>query len=77
MRAALADIREAVRRDPGNWQYRYDTALLTAAGGGDAGPAAREAEALNPREPFAFSAPRVLVGPGAEARARQLIRASR
>jgi hypothetical protein len=77
MSAALSDVREAVRRDPGNWRYRYDSALLTAADGRDAGPAARATELLNPREPFAFSAPRVLVGAGAKARALQLIRASR
>jgi hypothetical protein len=71
---ASADLRQAQRRDPENWRYRYDEALLTAAGGGDATRAAAKAEQLNPREPFAFAAPRILVGPGATERARALLR---
>ena len=74
---ALSEIRQAVRRDPGNWRYRYDLALFTAASGSDAASAARAADVLNPLEPFAFSAPRVLVGTGAEGLARGLIRTSR
>jgi tetratricopeptide (TPR) repeat protein len=74
---AIADLRKAQRRDPQNWRYRYDEALLTAADGKDATRAANKADQLDPLEPFAFSAPRILVGPGATERARALLRETR
>jgi O-antigen ligase len=63
----------AVRRDPQNWLYRYDSALIAAAGGGDPEPAARSAALLNPRDPEARAAPSVLVGPGARQRALNVL----
>jgi hypothetical protein len=49
-RTAMAAAR---RRDPDNWLYAYGTALVAAYTGVDPLPAAREAVALNPREPLA------------------------
>lgn len=72
---AAAEASEAVRRDPQNWIYHYDSALIAAAGGGDPLPAARSAALLNPRDPEARAAPAVLVGSGARERAISLLRA--
>lgn len=69
--AALSEAREAARRDPGNWRYHYDVALITAARGRDAGPAARVAASLNPRDPVARLAPRLLVSARGRALARR------
>jgi O-antigen ligase len=71
---AASETNEAVRRDPQNWLYRYDSALIAAAGGGDPGPAARSAALLNPRDPEARAAPTVLAGSGARERALSLLR---
>jgi O-antigen ligase len=70
---ALPAAREAVRHDPGNWRYHYDAALLLAATGADARPAAIAAAALNPRDPTAAAAPSALTGAGARARAVALL----
>jgi hypothetical protein len=50
---ALREIRTAVSRDPGNWRYRYDMALVLAVAGRDGGPSAVVATRLNPLEPRA------------------------
>jgi hypothetical protein len=71
--AARAEAREAVRRDPGNWRYRYDLALVAAATGTDPQPDARLAGTLNPRDPVARSAQRDLSGPDAQGIARALL----
>ena len=42
----------AIRRDPGNWAYRYGLALTKAAAGVDPRPDARRAHAMNPRSPL-------------------------
>jgi tetratricopeptide (TPR) repeat protein len=73
MPEAVSLAREAVRHDPDNWRYHYDVALLTAASGGDPQPAAREAAALNPREPAAAVLPTVLGRPNARALALDLV----
>ncbi len=49
-RRAIDLIGEAVERDPGNWRYRYDLALLRAHASADPRAAAAAARALNPRE---------------------------
>lgn len=41
-------VREAIERDPGNWEYRYDLALVRAAAGVDPRPAIRQARRRNP-----------------------------
>jgi hypothetical protein len=50
---ALRAIGEAVERDPGNWEFRYDEALIRAVARLDPRPAARAALARNPRDPYA------------------------
>jgi O-antigen ligase len=47
-RLAVGEIRKAVKRDPDNWEYRYDLALALAASGRDPRPAARAALQLDP-----------------------------
>jgi O-antigen ligase len=71
--AALSAAGKAVRRDPRNWRYRYDLALVQALAGTGAGPAAARAASLNPLEPVAVYASRVLSGPDARATARALL----
>jgi O-antigen ligase len=70
---AFSEIRHAIRDDPDYWRYRYDLALMLAASGRDGVPAAQAAAALNPREPAAAVAPRVLAGSNAKLLARQQI----
>lgn len=43
-------MRAAIVRDPANWQYHYDLALVRAAGGRDPRSELRVAQILNPRE---------------------------
>jgi O-antigen ligase len=45
---AVADLQEAVDRDPDDWTYRYDLALAQGAAGLDPRQEAREAARLNP-----------------------------
>jgi hypothetical protein len=73
LRAALAAAREAVRRDPGQWRYRYDLALIAGASGADPQPDARLAGTLNPRDPVARGASQELSGPDAQGIARALL----
>jgi len=47
---AERELAQAVRRDPGNWEYRYGLALARAAAGRDPRPTARSARRLRPRE---------------------------
>jgi Flp pilus assembly protein TadD len=49
-RPSIDAIRAAVDRDPNNWQYRYDLAIVRARAGRDPRSAARTARRLNPRE---------------------------
>jgi hypothetical protein len=41
-------MREAVDRDPDNWEYRYSLAVAQAAAGMDPRPAAQDALRLDP-----------------------------
>jgi len=50
--AALKPVQMAVKLDPGNWNYRYDLALVRAAAGLDPRKAATQALTLDPREPL-------------------------
>lgn len=73
---ARKEAREAVRRDPGNWQYSYALALVLAAAGDDGSRAAGAAQRLNPRDPIATGlASRLRPGQGRSSRAvaRELI----
>ena len=72
--SASNEAGEAVRQDPQNWIYRYDSALIAAAAGRDPQPAAGTAALLNPRDPEAHAAPSVLAGSGARQRALDLLR---
>jgi len=47
-REAVDSMRQALDRDPDNWQYLYSLAVAQAAAGVDPRPAAREALRLNP-----------------------------
>jgi O-antigen ligase len=49
--AALREIREAIRLDPHNWEYRSGLARILAAAGGDSARPARAARAMNPLAP--------------------------
>ena len=48
--AAVAEMRRAVRSDPGSWEPRYGLAVVLAAAGGDPRPAAQAAVSLNPHD---------------------------
>ena len=50
-RLAVAAMRNAQRRDPGNWQYAYGLAVTQALAGEDPRPQAAHARRLNPYEP--------------------------
>jgi hypothetical protein len=50
-RLAVAAMRNAQRRDPGNWQYAYGVAVTQALAGEDPRPEAAHARRLNPYEP--------------------------
>jgi Flp pilus assembly protein TadD len=50
-RLALQAIEKAAKRDPGNWRYAYDTAILLGGAGLEPRPALLEANRLNPRQP--------------------------
>ena len=45
---ALRAIDAAIARDPGDWEFRYDQAIIRAAAGLDPRPATRAAVARNP-----------------------------
>ncbi len=47
-RLAVRAMENAVRRDPGNWEFHYGLALVRGAAGLDPRPAARAARRLNP-----------------------------
>jgi hypothetical protein len=57
---AERSARRAIRRDPRNWEFRYDLALAMAAAGRDAQAAIRQARRLNPREPLVRDLQRML-----------------
>ncbi len=48
--AAVAALDKAVSLDPGNWNYRYDLAVMQAADGLDPLPTARRALQMDPKE---------------------------
>jgi hypothetical protein len=50
--AALASVRRAISLDPGNWNYRYDLAVIRAAAGLDPRAAAYRAYVDDPLEPL-------------------------
>jgi Flp pilus assembly protein TadD len=82
-RGALAEAaaagREAVRRDPDHWRYRYDLAVALALNPRTNAEAIQEARAagrLNPREPLAVNAARLLGGPFGEEWAGRLVQAA-
>jgi len=54
----LRTIAAAVRRDPGNWEFRYAQALVRAAAGVDPRSAAQAALRRNPRNRYAQDAVR-------------------
>jgi hypothetical protein len=56
-RRAVAAMRQALRRDPGNWSLYYGLAVARGAAGLDPRRAARTAARLNPQEPRARAAP--------------------
>jgi hypothetical protein len=71
-RVALSAVREATRRDPRNWRYRLDLALIRAADGDTAraSQAARAAAQLDPLEPDAAGAAQVLGAADGRSQAR-------
>jgi hypothetical protein len=72
---AVDAARAAVARDPGDWEYSYALALVSAAAGEDPRDAAEEALRLNPLQPEAQAAVKAFTtgGPRAwERRARRL-----
>jgi O-Antigen ligase len=76
---AAAAGREAVRRDPGHWRYRYDLAIALALDprrSAEAVVQARAAARLNPLEPIARGEERLLAGPTGEEWAGRLARAA-
>ena len=57
---AVRALRNAVRRDPGNWEGHYGLALVRAAAGRDPRPQLRAARRLNPLEPLVEETRRLL-----------------
>jgi O-antigen ligase len=53
---AVHAMRNAVDRDPNDWEFRYGLAIVSAQAGVDPRPAARKAVELSPREPLANQA---------------------
>jgi O-antigen ligase len=49
---AMAAIQKAITLDPGNWNYRYDLAVVRASAGLSPVQAIRQAVVLDPREPL-------------------------
>jgi Flp pilus assembly protein TadD len=70
---AIEAAREAIRRDPRNWRLSYVLALLLAAVGEDPSGPAATAWKLDPLEPMAQEAVRVLEEPGGNLRALELL----
>jgi O-antigen ligase len=54
-RLAIAAVANAINRDPENWEYRYDMALVRGLGGLDPRADANRARALNPLSPLTVS----------------------
>jgi tetratricopeptide (TPR) repeat protein len=59
---ALTSIRSAINRDPYNWEYHYDLALVLGAGGLDPRREARIARSYNPLSPVTANLARALSG---------------
>ena len=57
---AVAATQNAINRDPENWEYRYDMAVVRGLGGLDPRAAAREARKLNPLSPLAAALAKAL-----------------
>ena len=73
----VAELEQAVERDPENWEYRYDLAVARGTAGLDPRPQARAALALNPRDPEAQNAVRRFAtnhSPAWKRQARSLLR---
>jgi hypothetical protein len=49
---AIADMRDAIERDPHNWNFRYGLGIARAAAGLDPRADVREAHDMDPREPL-------------------------
>ncbi len=52
---ALTAVQNAINRDPGDWEYRYDLAVVRGLAGLDPRSAARQARRLNPLSRFTIS----------------------
>lgn len=59
---AVAQMRQAVQRDPSSWERYYALALAQASAGIDPRPAAARALRMNPHEPLTIEAARELGG---------------
>jgi hypothetical protein len=57
---AVAAIQSAINRDPGNWEYEYDMAVVRGVSGLDPRPAIRQALVLNPLSPVVIALARGL-----------------
>jgi hypothetical protein len=57
-KAAIADMRGAIERDPHNWNFHYGLGLARAAAGMDPRSQVRDAHRLDPREPLTRDAVR-------------------
>jgi hypothetical protein len=68
-------MRNAVDRDPKDWEFRYGLAIVTAETGADPRPAAARAVALSPREPLAKQAVATFASGSPRSWARQARRA--
>ena len=61
-RAAERTMRQAIALDPGDWEFRYALAVVTARAGGNPRPALRAAHRLNPLEPLITAASDAFAG---------------
>jgi hypothetical protein len=59
---AVQQLRNAIKRDPQNWDFEYGLALVNAANGRNPHPALRRARALNPQSADVQLAIRRLAG---------------
>jgi hypothetical protein len=59
-RLAIAAVQNAINRDPENWEFHYDLAVVRGVAGLDPRSAARQARLLNPRSPLTASLVRAM-----------------
>ena len=69
---AVAAMRNAQRRDPGDWHYAYGLAVTQALAGQDPRPAAAQARRLNPLDPHLAALERA-VRPNSAAKRRAAV----